>query len=233
MITIQEQFAGPPDMGNGGYVCGLLAHHLPGAVEVTLRRPAPLEKPLMIKQENGRSQLLDGEALIGEAQAVELTLSVPEPPDYQTAVAASARYIVQNANHPFPHCFVCGPKRPAGDGLQIFPTAVAGRDLIATAWEPHATLAGENGEVSPQFLWAALDCPGGIIAVADRPRPIVLGRMTAQLDRVVYPGDRCVVTAWPIARSGRKHVVGTAIFTDDGAVVGFAQAIWIELKHDE
>ena len=30
----------PPNSGNGGYVCGMLAHHITGAAEVTPRAPA-------------------------------------------------------------------------------------------------------------------------------------------------------------------------------------------------
>ena len=45
-VVVAEQFRGPPDSGNGGYVSGLLAGYLsPSAaaegVEVTLRAPTP------------------------------------------------------------------------------------------------------------------------------------------------------------------------------------------------
>jgi len=35
-------FYGPPNSGNGGYVCGMLVHHITGAAEVTLRSPPPI-----------------------------------------------------------------------------------------------------------------------------------------------------------------------------------------------
>jgi hypothetical protein len=45
-IIIDKRFCGPPNSGNGGYVCGRLARHIPGAAEVTLRAPPPLDTPL-------------------------------------------------------------------------------------------------------------------------------------------------------------------------------------------
>ena len=43
-IRIDRRFCGPPNSGNGGYVCGLLAAHIDGGAEITLRVPPPLEQ---------------------------------------------------------------------------------------------------------------------------------------------------------------------------------------------
>ena len=49
-IIIDRRYCGPPNSGNGGYVCGRLARHIsvgtPDGVEVTLRAPPPLDKRL-------------------------------------------------------------------------------------------------------------------------------------------------------------------------------------------
>ena len=45
-MTIPRRFRGPPNSGNGGYVCGMLARQIAGAAEVTLRAPPPLETEL-------------------------------------------------------------------------------------------------------------------------------------------------------------------------------------------
>jgi hypothetical protein len=45
-ITIEARYHGPSGSGNGGYTCGRLAALLPGPVEVTLRRPPPLDRSL-------------------------------------------------------------------------------------------------------------------------------------------------------------------------------------------
>ena len=43
-IIIQNRFCGPPDSGNGGYTSGLIAKELNNPVEITLRKPPPLDK---------------------------------------------------------------------------------------------------------------------------------------------------------------------------------------------
>jgi len=47
-MTIPRRFRGPPNSGNGGYVCGMLARHITGAAEVALRAPPPLETGLSV-----------------------------------------------------------------------------------------------------------------------------------------------------------------------------------------
>jgi hypothetical protein len=41
-LNVARRFCGPPDSGNGGYVCGFIAGFVEGAAEVTLRLPPPL-----------------------------------------------------------------------------------------------------------------------------------------------------------------------------------------------
>jgi len=38
-LVVAQRFAGPPSMGHGGFVAGLFAAGVGGAVQVTLRRP--------------------------------------------------------------------------------------------------------------------------------------------------------------------------------------------------
>jgi hypothetical protein len=45
-LTLGGRFSGPPATANGGYACGTIAELLGGDVEVTLRRPPPLGRPL-------------------------------------------------------------------------------------------------------------------------------------------------------------------------------------------
>jgi hypothetical protein len=49
-LRIEERYRGPPDSGNGGYVCGLVAGFLGGSAEVTLRRPPPLDRTLLVRE---------------------------------------------------------------------------------------------------------------------------------------------------------------------------------------
>lgn len=229
-ITIHERFCGPAQIGNGGYVCGLLAQEIGGAAEVTLHRPAPLERTLSLSQAaDGQVALHANGHLIAEARPARLELVVPLPPSYAEVEAASRRY-GSLGEHPFPTCFVCGPQRVEGDGLRIFPGPMPEGNLFAASWVPDASLAGDAGQVRPEFLWAALDCPGGVAAAAHDPRPILLGQLTARIDRPVRPNQRYVVIGWPISRNGRKHLAGTAVFNESGLLCAHARAVWIEPK---
>lgn len=227
-ITIERRFHGPPESGNGGYVCGRIAQFINGTAEVALRHPPPLEQPLTVERlPDDRVILRKDDTLIAEARPASLELRPPAPPTYAEAQAASRHY-GGFKNHPYPTCFVCGPARAEGDGLHIFAGPVPGRNYIATPWHPDPSLADEAGFIRPEFMWAVLDCPGGVAALGSEPRPILLGQLTATLTGRIKLGERCIVIGWSIARNGRKHVSGTALFSETGDLYGHAQAIWIE-----
>lgn len=224
---IDRRFCGPPGMGNGGYVCGVVAQNIGNSVKVTLRRPAPLDDPLTIETLNGNGVILTkGNNLIAEAHPVDFELEIPAPPTFAEATVASQHYPVKL--HPFPACFVCGPQRAEGDGLRIFPTPIPERKLVAAPWIPNKNLATETGKIKPEYIWAALDCPGGVAAVAAKPRPILLGQLTAAIVNPVQSGEQCIIIGWLIATEGRKHITGTAVFSESGRLYARGKAVWIE-----
>lgn len=207
-VVIERRFRGPVDSGNGGYTCGVLAGLVGNPAEVTLRLPPPLERPLRFAD----GKLWDGDAIVAEAREARLDLDVPEP------VAFEEAHPQPDLESPFPECFVCGHARD--DGLRIFAAPVAGRDVVAATWIPH--------ESSPELVWASLDCPGAYATgVTDRRGTVVLGRLTARVDRVPEPGERCVVVGWSLGSDGRKHYAGTALYSGD-ELLGAGRAIWIE-----
>lgn len=228
-IEISQKFVGPPGMGNGGYVVGLLAQQFADPVTVRLHRPAPLERPLTLQ--NGDSwRLLDGDSIIATArQAESFSVTLPGLPTFAEVETAVSGYL-DPSQHPFPNCFVCGPARQAGDGLCIFPTPLPGYDLVAAIWQPYAGLADASGVVQEKYLWAALDCPGGIAAIVKQPRPIVLGQISGQIYGQVRAEDRVMVIGWCEGVNGRKHTVGTALIAESGELIGKAQAIWLLLN---
>jgi hypothetical protein len=223
-VIIAGRFNGPPGSGNGGYTCGLIASHVdsPAAV-VTLRLPPPLDTPLtVIPVAEHRVRITDPEgaeiaaAAAGSASGEEL----PPPVPWADAVAASAAYR-GFMSHPFPTCFVCGPERTTGDGLRLFPGPI-GDGMTATPWEVPA-------EISPELVWAALDCPGGW-AVPLEERPYVLGQMDARVAAVPEPGDRCVVVGQLITEDGRKAFVRTVLYGPDDSALAWSTATWIALR---
>jgi len=49
-VKIDSRFCGPPNSGNGGYTCGIVAKLVEGPAEVILRRPPPLNRILNIEK---------------------------------------------------------------------------------------------------------------------------------------------------------------------------------------
>lgn len=231
-LTIAPRFCGPPGTGNGGYAAGLLAQHAATTVCVRLERPVPLERALQVHVlEGGRLELRDGEQRIAQAEPAVLDLQPPPAPPYLAAIEASRRYLGFHG-HPFPRCFVCGPARARGDGLRVFagalvPDPSGPQGPVAAPWVPDVSLGAADGKVRPEFMWAALDCPGYFAARADGV-PMLLGAFTAHVDRRVHVDEPCVVVGWRIGGSGRKHEVGTALYDEEGIVCARARALWIE-----
>jgi hypothetical protein len=230
LLVIARRFRGPPTSGNGGYTCGMLAAAASKPVEVRLIKPPPLDKRLEIVDDPDSDglKLMDGTEAVASATPKTLELEVPRPPAYAQALAAVSNY-EGFREHAYSDCFVCGPVRQRGDGMRIFAAPVPDMNLVAAAWMPDRSLVGTDGKVLPEFMWAALDCPGFFATGAARTGPL-LGTYAARIDRCVQLDAPCVVIGWRIRREGRKHVVGTAIFDGFGELCGRALATWIELK---
>jgi hypothetical protein len=239
LLTVAPRYCGPPGSANGGYVAALFAQHAPGTVRIRLHLPPPLGVPMQVAQrEGGRLELLHGTRVVASAEPAQLELAVPAPPGYVDALEASRHYTGFTA-HAYPGCFVCGPQRARGDGLRIFAGPLAGVDaragaapataMVAAPWVPDVALGLDDHKVRPEFMWAALDCPGYFAARADRV-PMLLGEFTAHVDRRVHVDEPCVIIGWRVSAAGRKHEVGTALFDEDGELCAKARAVWIELK---
>ena len=220
LIVIATRFRGPLTSGNGGYAAGLLAEHVDAAaVEVTLRLPPPLERPLRVRPSGDGVVLLDADAdaVVAEAHPAWLEL---DPPRVTPAEAEAGRqHHVRLANEAFFECFSCGI-RPDGDGLEIHAGPVPGRDAVhATAWQAR--------EVSGPVVWAAIDCIGAYAVGAPGRGDSVLGRMTARIERLPRDGEECVVVGWPLGEEGRKLFAGTALLGADGEPLAAARQVWV------
>jgi hypothetical protein len=221
-VTVQSRFRGPTTSGNGGYVAGLLAARLgTGPVTVTLRTPPPLETPLAVEPSSSGLSLMDGSTLVASAGAggAESDLAAVDPIEVASVADISARY-PGFGTHPFPECFVCGPARSPGDGLRLFPGRV-GDGRTACLWAVGADVAG-----AAEFVWAALDCPGGWSAPIEG-RPMVLGRITAVVSAVPEAGESCLVMGRFDGTEGRKTWTDSTAYGADGRVLGRARSTWI------
>lgn len=236
-LVIPRRFCGPTQSGNGGYSSGRLAAFIDGPAEVTLRSPPPLDTGMRVEQDADGAKLWHGDRLVAEARPVALTLDLPAPPSWDEAQAAAARYRGL-VHHDYPNCFVCGPNRKPGDGLCVY--CGPWRDgIVAGTWVPDASLDDGHGQVRPEFLWAAIDCPGSWSFIGQPqkdstlPPPgssILLGRLAGCLLRGVRIGEPCVAIGWPLGHEGRKYHVGSAVFLRDGTPVAYSRGTWIALK---
>ena len=229
-FQIADRFCGPPRSGNGGYTCGRIAKHLPGAVSVRLKAPPPLQVDLRLESSDTEAQLFHESKLIGQAQLAELDLQIPTCPTFVQAQASSKLFSGFKL-HSFPSCFVCGPERLQEDGLRIFPGLLENSTTIAATWVPSASLSDEAGNIKPEFLWSALDCTGAFtIAALPEALTTVLGELTVFIVDTLKLGEQCVVIGWPLGSQGCKHLAGTAIYAPDNRLVAFSRAVWMEVS---
>ncbi|HNP84844.1 MAG TPA: hypothetical protein PKK78_01830 [Kouleothrix sp.] len=230
-LTISRRFCGPSQSGNGGYVCGRIARHIPGAAAVRLMLPPPLETEMRMEADADVVRLLHGDVLVGEACPTVLDVSPPAVPSFAAAQRASEAYLGFIA-HSFPRCFVCGPQRTPGDGMCIFAGPLANSSIVAAPWIADVSLA-RGAQIANEFLWAALDCPSAFaILPVPEGRTVVLGELRAQIVGAVRPGERCVVIGWPLQVEGRKRSAGSAVFSEAGAPVAIGRATWIDIAAD-
>jgi hypothetical protein len=219
-IVLAHRYRGPLASANGGYACGRLAGFVDAdEVEVTLRLPPPLDRPLSVAQVDGHVTLLDDDAVVAEARPAPVEVARPTPVSLSAAEDARERH-VRDSSQDFRECYVCGLRE---DGLEVRVGLVAGREPLHAA--PIALL-----ESGPEFVWAAIDCPGAYAVGAEGRGDIVLGRMTARVDRVPDAGEQCVVASWPLGEDGRKLYAGTALFAADGELLAIARQTWIVPK---
>jgi hypothetical protein len=213
IVRIPGRFNGPPDSGNGGYLGGLLAPE--GAVtRVVLRSPSPLETPL--RWSAGR--LYDGDTLLAEVSEGAFQRPTPPPVAEDQATIASKRF-PGTGGSPFDGCFVCGTS--CEDGLRIAPGEVE-PGLVAAPWTPD-----HSPSLTPALLWAVMDCPGGWALPGFLGSPGLLGTMTATIHALPEPGERCVVVGRADGDQGRKSLAATAVYGEDGRLLGRAEEIWI------
>ncbi|WP_370617980.1 hypothetical protein [Mumia sp. Pv 4-285] len=233
--TISRQFNGPDSSGNGGYVAGLVAGpvatvHSGAAVTSTLRQPPPLDVPLDLTYDDGRSVLGDGETVV--AEAVVASFDVGPAPFVPRELARKGLDAYEGLQaHPFPHCFTCGTARAAGDGLRVFTGPVddaAFPETVAALWAADEAFGDHDGLLAPEVVWAAIDCPGGWAAHIDAT-PMVLGRMTGQVLAPVRVGVEHVTVGTLRSVDGRKHRTATALYSLDGTLVARAEQTWIAI----
>jgi hypothetical protein len=221
-IKIGRRYRGPAQSANGGYAAGVLAGFLDAPAEVTLRLPPPLDRPLAVVADGERVLLLDGEELVAEAGPGAPGIELPASISLAEAEAAATRHVRWGGEN-FSECFSCGV-RP-DDGLCIHVGAVEDRDLHAAPWTAR--------EVTPEVVWAAIDCAGAYAVGGPGRGEVLLGRMAAEIRRLPEEGERCIVLAWPLGEDGRKLYAGTALTSAEGELLALARQTWIAPRAED
>ena len=99
--------------------------------------------------------------------------------------------------------------------------------IVAGPWTIHPNFADAEGLAPTEVVWAALDCPGSVSWVVNGAGGGLLGTMTCEVLRRPAVGETTIVLAWPIERSGRKLISGTALFSVEGELMARSHQIWI------
>jgi len=231
-ITIDGRYEGPPGFVNGGWVAGLMSQFVAtSTVTVSLRRPVPVDTPVSVVRVGEGATLVAGteELVVATGGGWEPSIPAVEPVGLADAEWATAQFWAAAEEHPFPHCFSCGPSRAVGDGLRILPGAVAGRpELRAATWKvDHQYDAGRCEAVAPA-VWSALDCSGAFPHLRPGEAP-VLGRISGRRLGEIRPGETYVVVGRADGADGRKRYSSTALFDGDGHRLAESQQTWIIL----
>jgi len=246
-VTIPSRFNGPPASGQGGYSSAVVAAPLDGPAAVSLRRPVPVDEALELRVERDADERAGDNAerpvarafdtageLVAEAvQAPPLTpWDAPHVP-LEAAHRARKRFAAPPDGF-FDQCFVCGHSR--ADGFHVQAGPVDGTDLVASPFTAPAWTAGEDGAVRPEFVWAALDCPGYFaLHHADLTRAFLV-RMQSEVIAPLRAGVEYVVLARPLAREGRKGSAATAILDPAGEVLAQSEQLLVvpraPMSHD-
>ncbi len=231
-VVVDERYSAfgpPPSFANGGCAAGLFARFVEEHAQVRLHRPVPVARPLEVRSAADSAVVLDGKETVATVRPAEWSLEVPEAIGLAEAEAGHRNWPGWSHPHPAPWCFVCGPKRDEGDGLRVFAGPVPGRELVATPWVPAREAAGKHGKVRDEIAWGVLECPGAVAFWHPGDLPLAY-RLAVTTHNSIQAERPHVVVAWLIEKKDRKHTTGSAIFTDDGALLAAGKVDWLLIE---
>jgi hypothetical protein len=203
-----------------------LVAHLDRPATVSLRRPVPLDEALDVRVEEDAARAYADDELVVEAIATPALAPWNAPPVSVDEAHAAAERFVSPAEGAFDRCFVCG--RDRHDGFGVFPGRVEGTDLVAAPWTPPDWSADADGTVLPEFVWAALDCPGYFAAFGINLQLAFLARQQSELLAPIRAGVEYVAVGRPLGRDRRKGFAATAIVDPDGTVLAHSEQLLIQ-----
>jgi hypothetical protein len=238
-IEISDKYCGPPMSGNGGYIAGITANKIRNsAAVVKIKAPAPLNKSLIysLNSNNNEINLLSKDSKEVIAAAMEdsdFYMNLPELGQLSLdEIENPSEEYLGFRKHPFPTCFVCGPKRLPKDGMRIFSAKISDQfgfsHLHGAFWNPWKDLATADGKIRNEIIWSALDCPGGFAVSYVEPCMIVLVKLRARILESIFTEVPYAILSWEMGRNRRQRIAGTAIYRiSDRKCVAYSEALWM------
>jgi hypothetical protein len=229
-VVIPARWNGPRRYGNGGYSAGVFARDFGRSARVVLRRPVPLNRTLHIVAEGAESRVYSRRRLIAEvAEWHDATpLTPPLRPSLDAAEDAATRHPWTGVRHALSDCAICSPNRR--DGLGVVPGVLADApEMLAAPFHTDFRIADPLAPdiVSPEFVWAALDCPSFPAADLVAGRVRLLGTIAVNRLRDVFVGESLVVVSWALGAGTRSVRTASALLGPDGELIASAENVWV------
>ena len=235
-FKLATQFCGPPHSGNGGYFCGLIAEHFTQPLSIRLKAPPPLNTRLTIEGDDHNAEVMAGPQTIASLKFVHA------PPEASPPIALEdARNIsdegLQNSrvNHPFPNCFVCGPKRQTQDGMRIFTGPSQNKTLYAAHWYAEPCWSSDGTYIDTRFIWAAMDCPSSGPAFATTLDPhsqiaYVLGTLELHIEHKPKIRNHYIITCTLDEDNGKVYKTRVSLYDEEHKLHARGAAVWVQVK---
>ena len=232
-VVVPQHVYGFPGVGFGGYAAGILSRNFEAAsVKVSFRRPIPLGSPVtMHGTESAGYAMADAEGTLLTAQECDEVAAPPSVPSWDDAVAAEKEHSLASSPFYRGDCFGCGGDRAPGQGLRQTFSLLPERRMVVASWTPDPELGEGSSVLAAEYVWGALDCPGGWACrmFSDAPHETVTAYLATTVTKPVVLGEDHITFGWVISKSGRKHMVGSAIATRDGELCARTEALWLTL----
>lgn len=228
LITIDGVYNGPARTGHGGVSGGRFAAVVNSrAATVRFLAPIPLDEPLGATRQGDVAHVVGAAGPVASVRALGGPLRTGHFGRVSAGDVATARAAwldSRGGDHIAPTCFACGPDRNDHRGLDLRPGPVPQSSLFVAGWSP-----GIDGEVPDWMVWAALDCPSGIPAMAmvALDQAVVTAELSVEIrDRIRGDGDYQLVSR-RTGGEGRKHTTEAALVDERGRAVAVATALWL------
>jgi hypothetical protein len=227
-VLIPRRFNGPPNSAHGGYTCGLIARHVGGPADVSLRSPPPLDTALdLVRGDDGEVELRHRDLVVADGRPAEAPdVEPPVRPTVAEGRESLRRHPWLQGRHPFADCYVCGAGRHDGLGLH-FGDLRGHPGVTAALFIADATVPHDGNGLTPEIVWGALDCPSYVPALWEAGVTSLLARMQPEILEPIALGQPVVATGWLLGAEGRKVYSASALLDAEGRLLARARCLWV------